>query len=139
MKELILIRGLPGSGKSTLAKDLRRDTDVIMEADTYFLDEEGNYNFNKDGLYAAHNWCQRQTEMYLQLGCRVIVANTFTTLKELKPYFQLAKEFGIVPIVYHCQNDFGSIHDVPEETIERMKTRWTHDLTPLFYSLTENQ
>lgn len=139
MKELILIRGLPGSGKSTLARDLRRHTDVVLEADTYFLDEEGNYNFDANKLHLAHNWCQESTSLYLQLGCRVIVANTFTTLKELKPYFQLAKEFGIVPIVYHCQNDFGSIHDVPEETIERMKTRWTHDLTPLFQFLTEKQ
>lgn len=139
MKELILIRGLPGSGKSTLARDLRRDTDVIMEADTFFLDEEGNYNFDANKLHAAHKWCQNQTSVYLELGCRVIVANTFTTLKEMKPYFEIAKEFDLTPVVYHCQNDFGSIHDVPEETMERMRNRWATDLSGLFEGLSLNQ
>lgn len=139
MKELILIRGLPGSGKSTLAVNLRRDMDVILEADKFFLGKDGNYVFDANKLHAAHKWCQESTRMYLELGCRVIVANTFTTLKELKPYFEIAKEFDLIPVVYHCQNDFGSIHDVPEETMERMRTRWTHDLTPLYDSLTLNQ
>lgn len=139
MPKLILIRGLPGSGKSTLARKLIDDNSIWFEADHYFLDDLGVYHFDADQLYKAHKWCQESTKQWLTHGEDVIVSNTFTTLKELKPYFDIAKEFGIVPVVYHCQNDFGSIHDVPEETMERMRTRWTTDLSPLFEGLSLNQ
>lgn len=135
MMELILIRGLPGSGKSTFTLKMHRPNDIILEADLYFMDAEGNYNFNREGLYAAHNWCQRATRMYLGIGNRVLVANTFTTVKELKPYFEIAKEFGIVPTVIHCQNQFQNIHDVPTETLVKMKERWCDDLSSLFEML----
>ena len=136
MKQLILIRGLPGSGKSTLAHKLTNESQIWLEADTFFINEDGVYTFDVNKLHAAHKWCQQSTKEWLTRGDTVIVSNTFTTLKEMKPYFEIAKEFGITPVVYHCQNDFGSIHDVPEETMERMRNRWTTDLSPLFDSLT---
>lgn len=138
MKELILIRGLPGSGKSTLAKQIYRShsTDRWYEADMYFLNEWGDYNFDANLLYEAHKHCQKLTKIALEEDCKVIVANTFTTIKELKPYFEIAKDLGITPIVYHCENRFQSIHDVPVETIERMKARWATDLSPLYEGLT---
>ena len=139
MNELILIRGLPGSGKSTLARQLFRplySSDVCLEADLYFVDEYGDYIFDANKLHQAHKWCQDQTRKYLKEDRRVSVANTFTTIKELKPYFEIAKEFGITPIVYHCENRFQSVHNVPEETMERMKARWTTDLSALYDGLT---
>lgn len=137
MSELILIRGLPGSGKSTLAKQLCRvhSTDVIYEADLYFMNAYGDYIFDANKLHQAHKWCQSVTKEALEDNCRVIVANTFTTIKELKPYFEIAKEFGIMPIVYHCENRFQSVHDVPEETMERMRARWATDLSALYEGL----
>ena len=135
--KLILIRGLPGSGKSTLAKTF--DHSIHIEADQYWGKE---YKFDPAKLGAAHQWCQRMCESDLErcfvlyscmtVNMSVIVSNTFTTKKELKPYFEIAKKFGIVPIVIHCQNNFGSIHNVPEETIKKMKTRWEHDISELF-------
>jgi hypothetical protein len=60
------------------------------------------------------------------------VSNTFTTKKELQPYFDIAKEYGIIPTVILCQNSFGSVHNVPEETLKRMADRFEYDIGELY-------
>ena len=106
---LILIRGLPGSGKSTLALRLMSSNGLTcaqhFEADQYFM-EDGEYNFNVEHLYLAHKWCQDKTRDALQATCDVIVSNTFTTAKELKPYFKIAAEYDIVPQVILCHGSW---------------------------------
>jgi predicted kinase len=131
---MILIRGLPGSSKSTLAGDMSfaYPFSEHFEADMYFIDSDGNYNFDASKLRQAHKWCQEQTDRVLAEGEMVVVSNTFTTKKELKPYFELAKKYNIIPTVILCQNNFGSIHNVPEETIEKMKQRFQYDISELF-------
>ena len=42
-KILYIVRGIPGSGKSTFAKTLGG---IHIEADQYFVDGDGNYNFD---------------------------------------------------------------------------------------------
>ncbi len=131
---LLLIRGLPGSGKSTLAKALFNAEYFThwFEADDYFT-IGGVYKFNGDLIDFAHNTCRRKTENALSESndTRVVVSNTFTTLSELTPYFTLAKQFNIVPTVILCQGEYGSIHDVPEETIKKMKKRFEYDISSL--------
>ena len=131
MQQLILIRGLPGSGKSTLAKELATDGlfAAHFEADMFW---GPNYEFDVNRLREAHQWCQNSTKEALLNGESVIVSNTFTTIKELKPYFEIAKEFGIVPQVLVCQNNFGNTHNVPEETLAKMKARFAYDVSSLF-------
>jgi predicted kinase len=136
---LILVRGIPGSGKSTLAKILKDALDkesmpaaYHYEADMYFLDEQSNYNFDAERLVLAHGWCLRKTREALERGGTVIVSNTFTTIRELKPYFNLAKEFGIVPVVYLAQNQFPNVHNVPAEKLEQMRNRFQYDIQELF-------
>ena len=131
-KGLILVRGLPGSGKSTLATKLARGFGhVHLEADQFFM-RDGVYEFRVEDLGAAHMWCQNETRRLLEAGMTAVVSNTFTTLKELRPYFDIAAEFGIVPQVIVCQNQYGSIHNVPAETLQRMRQRWVHDIGELF-------
>ncbi len=65
---LILIRGLPGSGKSTFAREYFSNEAAFrkmpiqkyihLEADMYYTDHEGNYNFTRENLRNAHHWCQ---------------------------------------------------------------------------------
>ena len=136
MKNMILVRGIPGSGKSTLARNLLNLPDNVMarhyEADMYFLDDQGNYNFDATKLYHAHKWCQNKTREALEENRTVVVSNTFTTVKELKPYFELAREFGIVPIVYLAQNQFNNVHGVPAEKLQQMRDRFQYDISELF-------
>jgi len=138
MTQLIIVRGLPGSGKSTLAKQIASDINrgdpgmaQVFEADDFFT-KRGKYQFDVTKLPQAHGWCLRKTREALEENRTVIVSNTFTTIKELKPYFALAKEFFIVPVVYLAQNQFPNVHNVPAEKLEQMRNRFQYDIQELF-------
>ena len=130
---MILIRGLPGSGKSTLANGFTCDWSWRhFEADMFFVDENGEYNFNSSKIKFAHEWCKEQTRMALVHGLNVVVSNTFTTKWELSPYFDIAKSFDITPTVILAQNNYKSVHNVPEETLIKMRDRFEYDISSLF-------
>ena len=58
----------------------------------------------------------------------VAVSNTFTQLWEMQPYIDLVKseEFSAdwEVCIVEMHNNFGSVHGVPTEAIERMRSRW---------------
>ena len=127
MQTLFLIRGIPGSGKSTLARQMANAMQIrYFEADQYFCDENGVYNFNPARLSEAHFWCKEQVHTELQLGKSVIVSNTSTTDAEVIPYQQIAQENHVqfVSIIVENRNNTKSIHNVPEPSIQRMKNRF---------------
>jgi predicted kinase len=122
-KELILLRGLPGSGKSTLAKSLGG---IHIEADQYFM-EDGVYKFDALKIKLAHNWCRLRTEHQMEDGIeKIVVSNTFTQEWEMEAYYKLAEQFGYRVYSLVVENRHGGIntHDVPDETIEKMKNRF---------------
>ena len=129
MKTLYIVRGLPGSGKSSLAKKL---TEVVYSADDFFTNKKGEYNFNAKLLGKAHEWCWGKVRDAMFIGANAVaVANTFTQAWEAEKYYQIAEEYGYSVFVIECQNDFGNVHDVPQESIDAMKERWEKDLTPV--------
>lgn len=122
-QQLMLIRGLPGSGKTTLAKRIiyGKGTWKHIETDLYWGDD---YRFDITKIKQAHEWCQKHTKMHLNFGYNVIVSNTFTQRWELEPYLDIAKEYNIKPQIIIATGDFGSVHGVPQDVIQKMKDRF---------------
>ena len=129
MTQLILIRGLPGSGKSTLARKIQKLGYNHLETDQFWGKD---YNFDISRIKEAHEWCQSTTKNYLKEGLWVIVANTFTTKKEMLPYFEMAKDLDVNVQVILCQGQWKNIHNVPEQVLEKMKNRFEYDISELF-------
>lgn len=123
MKTLIIIRGIPGSGKSTLAARLAVDEKTaICEADNFFIDAAGKYHYIPHLVPSAHEWCRRQVELAMKLEIpTVILSNTSTVTSKLQPYLVLAEMYGYAVQQIVTFGDFGSVHHVPEESIEKMR------------------
>ena len=131
MKTLVILRGLPGSGKSSFAKYMFSNN--VFEADQYFYDSNGNYNFDASKLHEAHMDCQKRVEELMQMsettqyGQEIVVSNTATTERELEPYLKLAKSYGYIVVSLIVENRHGnkSVHGVPDETLEKMRKRFS--------------
>jgi predicted kinase len=129
MKKLILLRGLPGSGKTTFAEQLDGSH---FETDNYFLDENGNYNFDGSKLKVAHQWCQDLALNAMILNHTtgenktIVVSNTFTQEWEMKPYMDMAKDWGYTVFSIIVENRHGGInqHGVPEDKLQQMEDRF---------------
>jgi predicted kinase len=123
-KILTICRGIPGSGKSTFAKTLGGQH---YEADMFFIDEEGNYNFDVSKIKDAHQWCQSivKTDMILEYP-KIVVSNTSTQEWEMEPYFKLAKEYGytVFSVVVENRHEGVNQHGVPEDKLQMMKDRF---------------
>lgn len=128
MKKLVIIRGVPGTGKSTLASKQYGEYEHL-EADMYFINGEGEYVFKADHIHEAHNWCQNWTKrLMLREEPGIVISNTFTTFREMKYYIDLAKSYGYEIEVISLTHEYGSIHGVPEETMQKMRNRFaSHD------------
>lgn len=121
---LIIVRGVPGSGKSSFAELL--GTKAICTADDYHV-RDGEYNWTPERIGAAHDWCQRKCRRFMKKRISpVVVANTSTTERELKPYYDLARQFGykVYSVIVENRHDGQNIHGVPEKTLEKMVNRF---------------
>ena len=137
MKELFLLRGLPGAGKSTLAKSLA-SSGYHFEADTYFINKDGEYKFDGSKLKEAHQYCQaaveeamswdQNIEQALKSDWRgIVVSNTFTQAWEMQPYYDLAEKYGyrVYSLVVENRHGGENVHNVPREKIEEMARRFS--------------
>lgn len=129
-QKLILIRGLLGSGKSTFAKKIKEgyfnvpigdDYFEHFEDDMFFTNTKGEYKFDPSKLKDAHAWCFDKTRGHLLFKDSVIVSNTFIKYWEMKPYLEYAFNNSIETHIYEMKSQYGSIHNVPTATMERMQ------------------
>ena len=125
---LVILRGLPGAGKSTFAEEIVKNGFkwCNFEADSFFM-KDGGYSFDKTKLNLAHLHCKRNTEDALKQGWNVIVSNTCTTDKEVNEYKRVANELGanFVSCIIENRHEGVNVHEVPEETLEAMRERFT--------------
>jgi predicted kinase len=123
-KVLMLCRGIPGSGKSTFAKTLGGKH---VEADMYFIDENGDYKFDGSKIKLAHEWCKISCIAWMGSNEeKIVVSNTFTQEWEMEAYYKLADEYGYRVYSLIVENRHGGVneHGVPEEKLEQMKNRF---------------
>jgi predicted kinase len=124
-KTIYIVRGCPNAGKSTFAKTLGG---IHIEADQYFVDADGNYNFDGSKIKNAHAWCLDKVKTNMTVGRdKIVVSNTFTQEWEFQPYLELAKEYGYKTFTIIVENRHGNTneHNVPEDKIEQMKNRFS--------------
>jgi predicted kinase len=129
---LFLVRGLPGSGKTSFATAIWNDY-AVCEADKFFYDKEGNYNFDPTKLKEAHAWCKNEVESKMiehqnnqQYYPEIAVSNTFTQEWEMEDYFKLAEKYGykVVSLIIENRHGGQNVHGVPEDKLQIMKNRF---------------
>ena len=129
---LFLVRGLPGSGKTSFASAIWNDY-AVCEADKFFYDKEGNYNFDGSKLREAHDWCKNEVEIRMQdhqnnqqYYPEIAVSNTFTQEWEMEDYFKLAEKYGykVVSLILENRHGGQNVHGVPEDKLQIMKDRF---------------
>lgn len=124
MATLYIFRGLPGSGKTTAAGKLAAELKCEhFEADQFFM-VNGSYRFNAKLLHMAHYECFVNFVNEIFAGRDVVISNTFTKYKEMQDYIESAILHGANIIITECTGNYGSIHDIPQHSIDRMAGRW---------------
>jgi predicted kinase len=130
--DLILLRGLPGSGKSTLGEIIlhtlkSENKDGVISADDFFVDINGDYNFDSSKLKEAHNDCLvRCAERMKNQIVKIIVANTFTQEWEMEKYFEIAERYNyrVHSLIVENRHEGKNIHGVPEDKLQQMRDRF---------------
>jgi hypothetical protein len=129
---LFLVRGLPGSGKTSFATHIWNEY-AICEADQYFYDKEGNYNFDPSKIKDAHAWCKNKVETMMgdhqlneQYYPEIAVSNTFTQEWEMEDYYKLAEKYNykVVSLIVENRHGGKNVHGVPDDKLEIMKNRF---------------
>lgn len=131
MSTLYILSAPSGYGKSTYANKLKESEDaVICSADSFFV-INGEYRFDRNLLGRAHEKCIDDCLLNMINGKNVVVDNTNTTFKEMKPYIELAQQYN--HNVVFCIPKYTisveelverNVHNVPKEAIERMCSRY---------------
>lgn len=131
---MIILSGPSGIGKSTLAEKLAKGAAKaeIHSADLFFVDGNGDYNFDPRKLSQAHGWCFRGVIQALQSYVDgtsevdlIIVDNTNTTIAEISPYVAAAQAFNCDVEIRIIEVPKG-LREPERQTIRRLGARNIH-------------
>jgi len=121
--KVVILRGIQGSGKSSYIAKHFPDAEVCS-ADNYFMDEDGNYNFNPAELGKAHESCLHRfvVEIWHGQTKTLVVDNTNVSLWEISPYLNVARAFGHEVEIVRCEAPAvvaaeRNVHGVPLKTV----------------------
>ena len=133
MKECIILRGVQGSGKSTFATLLQsmNPNSVIHETDSYFVNENGEYDFDPTKLQENHNKNFNAFCDSIFKGIEMVIVSNVNAKKEhFQSYIDYAKFNGykVTVLVVENHNETKSVHDVQDYVIERTKANFEHYL-----------
>lgn len=133
-KVMVIMRGIPGSGKSTISqiigKGLGLDLEkcVICSTDDFFKNKKGQYKFNPKKIKENHLLNQLKAMKACIDKKNVIIDNTNVDNDHLKPYLDIAAEYGyrvynLAVIVDQMEAFKRQTHNVPEEAHKRMHNK----------------
>ena len=119
-----MISGAPGSGKTTYANNIKEKHKNLKnieldhyEADMFFYNDLGEYNFDFNKLHYAHQWCFNKFSDSIRNKRNVVVSNTFINKKERINYLNFAFQNNYDIVFIHCLGEYNNIHNVPEEIV----------------------
>lgn len=128
-KIVYIFRGVPGSGKSTAGNNVVETalaaglTAVQCEADQFFSDIEGNYNFDSKKLGLAHKDCFHRFCQAVDESVDIItLTNTCSQVWEFENYKTYAEKHGYMVMVFVTEHRHqkSDIHDITPEVRNRM-------------------
>lgn len=89
-----------------------------------YFQHDGEYNFDGTKLKLAHRWCEKTAFLAMQAGLDVCVSNTFVQRWQMQPYIDKAASTGHRLKIICMSQQYGSIHQVPQATLEKLRKEW---------------
>ena len=119
-----IMRGVSGAGKSTYAGKYFPDAEVCS-ADHFFMNGDGEYEFNPAKLPLAHQTCFRKFLGLLAQSCNhIVVDNTNMSAWEISPYVLAGESYGYDVTIHEIKVNVNiaagrNVHGVPLAGIQR--------------------
>ncbi|EKR64236.1 hypothetical protein LEP1GSC036_3870 [Leptospira weilii str. 2006001853] len=106
----------------------------IFSVDDYFTDPKTKeYNFDHKKNHLAYKYCEEQARKEAENGAsKIFLDNTFTLSWEIKPYFQIASQFGYAVFVVTVENYHNgkNTHFIDDESLKKMASKYKVRLLP---------
>jgi hypothetical protein len=119
---LFLVRGFPGSGKTSFSHYIKAI--AYVEADDYFINSEGKYEFDFTKISKAHDYCYNRVKYHLQKGMGdIVVSNVSAKEREVKMYKALANtyNYAFISVIVENYHNGKSIHKVSTEYLKKIE------------------
>ena len=145
-KKMIIMRGVPGSGKSFMAQKFLYEASgggrsgIILSADQFFIQPNGEYVFDVTKLTQAHASCFRRAIFNTDGGTNlIIIDNTNLSAWEISPYVMIANANGYEHEIINVDCSTGlafqrQTHGVSAQGHSRMCVSFRAENLPPFWN-----